>query len=413
MNPSDMNHDLAEQIANLVDSEEVVRLAQALVKIDSVAAPGRPHEENVVNFLEKRLRAAGLKVVRQEVEPLRPNLMAEWSGVDAGALLLLEGHTDVVTEGDRQAWQRDPFSGDIENNKLWGRGAADMKAGLAAAVVALETIAKHKPSVAGTLRLLIPCDEEGMMRGIKRMLQDGWHKDDAGKPAAGAIICEPEELELCLFQRGGIRVKIIFMGKQAHGAMPYAGKNPIPALATFVLAMQELQTELQQQLGSHPMLGHAWLTATVLEAGSWPQLNVMHAQAALGLDIRTVPGIAHQDLHVRLQGILASICTDAAINFQYEIIDDRPWTSTDQNAKLVRALETATRITRDCEPSYGGVPGTTDGTFLHAAGVPIVTVGPGGREIPHQTNEFVELQELRAAAKLYAAAAILFLSQEN
>lgn len=403
---------LAERVAQALDGDEVVRLTQRLVRMDSVASPGRPHEAPVVGFLEARLREGGFEVHRTDVEPLRPNIVADWVGSgEPGKLLLLEGHTDVVTEGEGSAWARDPFSGDLEDGKIHGRGAADMKGGLAAAIVALETVRALAPDLPGRVRLLIPCDEEGMMRGIKRTVQDGWHKSPDGHVADGAIICEPEENELCLFQRGGIRVKVVFTGRQAHGAMPYAGLNPIPALARFVLELRALQDELQAALGEHPVLGFPWLTPTVLQAGSLPQLNVMHADAMLALDIRTVPGVDHDQIHARLKRILETIEREEGVGTLYETIDDRPWTATDPNAGIVRALEAAHPFSLMREPRYGGVPGTTDGTFLHKAGVPIVTVGPGDREIPHQVNEFVCVEDLVQSARLYAAAIVLFLTQ--
>jgi succinyl-diaminopimelate desuccinylase len=406
---------LAQSIANAVPLEQVISLAQTLVRMDSVATPGRPHEQNVARFLADRLEKAGLSVHVTEVAPLRLNVIAEWTGRDSdknsGKTLLLEGHTDVVFEGPRENWSRDPFSGEIENGILYGRGSADMKGGLACAVVVLETIAKLNPELPGTIRLLIPCDEEGMMTGIKRMVADGWAGRTKGSamPADGAIICEPEENELCLFQKGGIRIKVTFTGRQAHGAMPYAGLDPVPALARFVLEVRDLQTHYQKLVGEHPMLGLPWLTATVLEAGSLPQLNVMHADAMVALDVRTAPGVEHKDVHSRLQAILGRLEVEEGVKTRYEIIDDRPWTATDPNAAIVKALENAHPFTLGRAPKYGGVPGTTDGTFLHAAGVPIVTVGPGDREIPHQPNEFVRVSELELSARLYAATAVLFL----
>ena len=387
-------------------------LTQALVQMDSVAAPGRPHEAGVAAFLADRLETHGFAVTVTEVAPGRLNVVAEWDTGRPGKLLILEGHTDVVTEGDRTMWQRDPFSGEVADGKLWGRGSADMKGGLSAAIVAAETLKKHAASshLSGTLRLLIPCDEEGMMAGIKRMVADGHHLCADGKPADGAIICEPEELELCLFQRGGIRVAVTFTGRQAHGAMPYAGLNPIPALARFILEIRGWQTALQLKLGEHAMLGSPWLTPTVLSAGSLPQLNVMHADAMVALDIRTVPGVTHIEIHSQLQEILTRLELEEGVTTHVEVIDDRPWTQTSEEAEIVRVLETASRLTLGREPRYGGVPGTTDGTFLHKAGVPIVTVGPGDREIPHQVDEFVRVDELVSSARLFAVAAALFLS---
>ena len=412
----------AAQLADLVNGEEVVRLAQALVRIDSVAAPGRPFEADVVKFLVKYLEQSGFQTKLVEVAPKRQNLMVEWDSGKPGKLLLLEGHTDVVFEGDRAAWTRDPFSGDLEDGCLWGRGSADMKGGLAAAIVALTTIknnafklaSKDAPDLTGKVRLLIPCDEEGMMTGIKRMVSDGWATREDGLPADGAIICEPEENELCLWQRGGIRVAIRFHGKQAHGAMPYAGINPIPWLARTVIELRELEKTIKLETGFHDMLGFPSITPTVIGAGSLGQLNVMPGEALLALDIRTVPGVDHEPLHARIRAILEKLKTEEdQFSSSYEIIDDRPWTATDPNSSIVKALIAAHPFSLARAPKYGGVPGTTDGTFLHKAGVPIVTVGPGNREIPHQVNEFVQLEELIQSARLYAATIAIFLSKQD
>ena len=414
MNTSGLHEPIAsrldEPIATGLNEQELIDLTQHLVRMDSVAAPNRPHEIRVAQYLAQYLEQAGFEIKLEEVAPQRLNLMARFDTGKPGSLLILEGHTDVVTEGERSAWTRDPFSGDIEDGILWGRGSADMKGGLAAAIVAAKTIKnlvlERKLDLRGELRLLIPCDEEGMMSGIKQMIRHSWHKKN-GVVADGAIICEPEELELCLFQRGGIRVAIRFIGKQAHGAMPYAGINPIPWLAKAVLGIGQLEAELQARTPVHPLLGKPYITPTVLGAGSLPQLNVMPGEALLALDIRTIPGVDHAEIHARLRQILDSI---ADAQTQYEIVDDRPWTATDPEAKIVRVLEEASRTVLKREPRYGGVPGTTDGTFLHQAGVPIVTIGPGDREIPHQANEFIRIDQLVLSAKLYTEAIALFLS---
>lgn len=400
----------ARELSLTVNADAVIALAQSLVRMDSVAAPGRPHEAAVARFLAARLEASGFAVTVSEVAPQRLNVVADWDSGRAGKLLILEGHTDVVTEGEQSAWTRDPFGGEVKDGVLHGRGSADMKGGLAAAIIAAETLKAHGNRLSGGVRLLIPCDEEGMMTGIKRMVADGQHLRSDGWPADGAIICEPEELELCLFQRGGIRLRVTFTGVQAHGAMPYAGRNPIPALARFILELRVMQDALQARLGQHPLLGHAWITPTVLEAGSWEQLNVMHAAARVGVDIRTVPGVTHGEIYDELHAILERLEFEEGVQTQLEVIDDRPWTQTAPDAGIVRALELACEVVLGRAARYGGVPGTTDGTFLHKAGVPIVTVGPGDREIPHQVNEFVRVDELVSSARLYVAAGALFLT---
>ena len=136
----------------------------------------------------------------------------------------------------------------------------------------------------------------------------------------------------------------------------------------------------------------------------------MHAAARVGVDIRTVPGVTHAEIYADLHAILSRLEAEEGVGAQLTVIDDRPWTQTASDADIVRSLELACEVVLGRPARYGGVPGTTDGTFLHKAGVPIVTVGPGDREIPHQANEFVRVDELVSSARLYVAAGALFLA---
>ena len=159
--------------------------------------------------------------------------------------MLLEGHTDVVTEGDSERWRYPPFAAELVGGRIYGRGACDMKAGVAAAIVAAEAVKKTIPELAGRIRLGIVADEERLMLGIKHFIRQGW-----ADGVAGAIVCEPEELELCLFQKGALRVEVLATGKMAHGAMPYAGVNPIPPLMDFLAGVRGLEGREQTRLGS-------------------------------------------------------------------------------------------------------------------------------------------------------------------
>jgi succinyl-diaminopimelate desuccinylase len=226
----------------------------------------------------------------------------------------------------------------------------------------------------------------------------------------GAIICEPEDLELCLFQKGAMRVEVMSLGKMSHGAMPYSGLNPIPPLIAFLEGVQGLERAEQTRLGNHEHLGLPWFTPTIVRAphSGEAQLNVMPETAYAALDIRTVPGQEHEVIWREL-GALAKEAQGKA-TLELTLLEDRPWTETPGDDPLVRALERAYPTILSTDPRYGGVPGATDGTFLSAwAGVPIVTVGPGEREIPHQRDEFVAVEGVVRAARLYAAAAVYFL----
>lgn len=392
--------DLARQAAQAVDAEEVVRLAQRLVQIESYY-PG-PGEGPVVDYLEPYLRERGFKTTLQAVAPGRPNLIADLGRGPGG--LILEGHTDVVTHGSLERWTVSPYEGRIVGGRLYGRGSCDMKGGLAAAIVAAQAVRKVLGEPSKTLRLCILCDEEGLMLGVKALVRAGY-----AEGFTGAIICEPEENQICLWQKGAMRIWAHFQGQMAHGAMPYAGANPIPSAARFVAELGRLQSELQAE-SFHQHLGKPWITPTVFQglAGEG-QFNVIPDRVRVGLDIRTNPGQDHREIEQRLQAALAA-SLEAGVTAGLEVFEDRPATETPQDARVVRAVEEALALL-DLPVQYGGVPGATDGTFLWAwARLPIVTIGPGGRTVPHQADEYVELEELIAAARLYAATSVLFLA---
>ena len=409
---------LAARAAAAVDADRVISLTRDLVRIRSVYEPHVPssNEEGAAGFVAGVLEDSGLTVHLEEVAPGRPNVIADWCGQGFRAghsrTLMFEGHTDVVTEGDPQSWAHPPFDARLVDGKIYGRGAADMKAGVAAALGALEAVMHAAPDLPGRVRMGFVVDEEGMMTGIKHFIRQGW-----ADGVDGAIICEPEEGELCLFQKGALRVGVHVRGAMAHGAMPYAGVNPIPPLADFVRAVRGLEKAEQARLGEHEFLGLPWLTPTLLRAPAKGegQLNVMPETAYLALDIRTVPGQNHDELFAALQEIAGRIeKEDGRVEVGVERLETRPWTQTPADDPLVTALERAHQGVFSAPPRYGGVPGATDGTFLRAwAGVPIVTVGPGDRTIPHQRDEFVRADEVVRAARLYAAAAIYFLSVEG
>ena len=198
----------------------------------------------------------------------------------------------------------------------------------------------------------------------------------------------------------------------AHGAMPLSGVNPVTRAARFVVAVEELEKEEVARHGEDPFLGYPSLTPTILmgpDCGE-PQINVIPASAYVALDIRTVPDQSHRELIERLQDILAKLASeDPDFDASLEVIEERPPTETPKYEPLVKAMAKAYEHLAGEEPAYNGVPGATDGTFLHAwAAVPIVTTGAGGREIPHQTDEWVDEEELLTTCKLYAATAMYY-----
>jgi len=405
---------LAQRAAAAVDGDRVVELTRELVKIRSVYEPGveGANEAKVAEFIADLLTRLGLEVHIEEVVPGRPNIIADWSGsgFEPGRkTLLLEGHTDVVTEGDPESWTYPPFEATLVENRIFGRGAADMKAGIAAAICALAAVMEVAPELAGRIRLGIVVDEEGQMIGIKHFIEHGWASE-----IDGAIICEPLENKICLSQKGAMRVAVHFTGTMSHGAMPYTGNNPIPWVAEFIRGVRALEKKEQERLGSHEFLGLPWLTPTILSAPhrGEAQINVVPGNAYLTLDIRTTPGQDHEQLQKALHEIADRTVTEFdGAKIEVELIEDRPVTETDREDPLVHSVKQAIRETFSEEPEFGGVPGATDGTFLHAwAGIPIVTIGPGITTLSHKTDEYVDIKDIVKAARLYAATAVHYLS---
>lgn len=385
------------------DEQELIEFTQRLVRIRSVNEPGfreQPAAELVIELAERW----GWDYEVQQVAPERPNVIITIGGGEPGPTLLFEGHTDVVTEGDVAHWSHDPYGGDIVDGRLYGRGAADMKSGVACMLYAARAVEQAGP-FPGTIKLAVLCDEEEMMIGVHHFVQSG---GTAGVDAA--IVCEPEGFEVCASQKGAVRLRIDLVGAMAHGAMPHQGRNPITAAALFVAGARDVEAALQRELGEHQHLGHAYITPTHLAAGSLPQINVLPGAALLTFDIRTIPGVDHDELLSRLEAVGDRVASELGVEFRYTVLVDRAPTDTPIDHPVVRAVADAHEAITGEPAVYGGVPGTTDGTILFRdGGLPVVVYGPGGKWIAHQADEYVEVSELAHYTNVYADAATRFL----
>jgi succinyl-diaminopimelate desuccinylase len=387
-----------------VDIDGIVEFTRRLVRIPSVNQPGQG-EARVVQEVVDLVRGWGWSPAVEEVAPGRPNCIIRVEGGLPGRTLLFEGHTDVVTPGDPEEWTHDPFGAEKVGNRIYGRGSADMKGGLAAMLFAARTVEEAGP-FPGTIVLAVLCDEEEMMIGVHDFVARGH-----ARGVDGAIVCEPEAGEICTTQKGAIRVRVDLEGAMAHGAMPHQGRNPIVGVTAFLSAVAEMESEYQADFGEHPDLGLTYLTPTHVAAGSLPQLNVIPSSALLTLDIRTIPGVAHEDLLLRLGAAADRVARDTGVELSLTVLVDRPATATAHDDPIVAAVAAAHREVTGDEPVFGGVPGTTDGTILwRDAGLPVVVYGPGGKWIAHQADEYVEIEDLRRHAEVYVAAALRFLS---
>ena len=391
----------------VVPEKEVVELAQELVRCRSVYDPeGGTDERCAAGLVEDRMRSFGWSVEVTEVAPGRPNVIATLPVHSPGRTLAFEGHLDVVAAGDEAAWSVSPFSGELVGDRLYGRGAADMKGGVAAMIYGARALELAGP-FPGRVKICALVDEEGAMAGAKHAATSG-----ALDAVTGMIVCEPEGDEVCPSSKGAIRLRLDVTGAMAHGAMPERGRSPLPALASCVEHLRRVQARLQGAHGTHPRLGDVYLTPTALVAGSAQQMNVIPASGSLYVDVRTIPGVDHRSLVEELAGVLAEIARKQGTQAALEIIDDRPPVDTPEDDPVVRCLVDAHELETGSRPTIGGVPGTTDGTiFTRDLRIPTAVYGPGGKWIAHQVDEFVTVGEITRYARTYARAARQFLTE--
>jgi succinyl-diaminopimelate desuccinylase len=252
-------------------------------------------------------------------------------------------------------------------------------------------------------------DEEGDMIGARHLCTTA-----LGRELSAAIICEPEQNELCLEQRGVVWARVTLRGRMAHGAMPEAGVNPITALGALLREASGLERRLRRLCGRSPFLRPPTVTPTVVLAPvqGVPQSNVIPSMAQATLDVRLTPGpdadAVGKEIDATCQRVMEA-CPGTTVEWQ-AVNGFRMATRVERSEPVVQAMMRGVRQATGRAPKFGGVPGSTDGTILHTAlGIPIVTCGPGNRMIPHQIDEYVEVAELVDAARIYVASVLNFL----
>jgi succinyl-diaminopimelate desuccinylase len=401
--------DALPRACDLVDVTAVVELTRALVRVPSTwdLSHGRS-EAPAARLVAEVMRGFGWDPVVDDVAPGRPNVVAVLDGGLPGPTLLFEGHTDVVTEGAEDEWTVDPFGADVVDGRLYGRGSADMKSGVAAMIHAARAVQLSGP-FPGRIVVAALVDEEGQMLGVKHFVASGQAAE-----VDAAIVCEPEAEEICAVAKGAVRLWATCTGRMAHGAMPQYGRNPLPAVAELVLAIREVEQDLQRDPGEHEHLGVTYLTPTVVDGGTRAQLNVIPGRAALGVDCRTVPGVDHAALVADIRSRATEIAQRHDLSIDIEVIEERPCAVTAEDHPVALAVASAHREVTGREPVFGGVPGATDGTILwRDAGIANVVYGPGPKWIAHQPDEYVEVEDIVRKARVYAQAALTFLRSSS
>jgi acetylornithine deacetylase len=360
----------------LTPNSTEITLLTDLVAIPSVSGA----EEGVARRVEEAARAAGLRVTRGA-----SGVAIEVPGRASGPTLALVSHLDVVPPGE--GWSRDPFTPVVQDGRLFGRGAGDAKASVAAMLAAAQDVAARGGPPRGRLLVLLGCGEETRHTSMPALAA-------AAGAIDAAVVGEPTNLEVAVAQRGLMMVDLVAHGDQRHAGYADDGNGG----GRFVNATQQLARDLIALEGvarerAHPVLGHPTITPTMLEAGVGRNVTPPVARAVL--DVRTTPAWSHAEIADALRQALES---DVVVTSDRLVPCETPHNS--------RLLAAALRVRP--EARCFGSPTCSDWVFLRDRDA--IKCGPGTSRNSHAPDEWVTLAEVTAARAFYARLALEYLA---
>lgn len=392
--------DAAERaVLDHIDVSALEDLAVELVRARGENPPGG--EGPTAAVLAEACRDRGLAVRTSEVAPGRPNVSAVLDGGPGPGLLLL-GHTDVVPVG--LGWSVDPFAGLVRDGRLVGRGAADMKGGLAACVAAMTALREAGAPLGGPVELAAVVDEEETGEGVRAYLRE---EDRSG--FAGCVVAEPTDLRCVAAARGDAYVEIEVGGRAAHSGSPDDGLNAVYAAAEVVAELQRLHAELAAE--AHPLVGPP--TWSVGQIAGGVATSTVPARCLVTADRRLAPGEQAADVLAALRDRLATLgLAERGYTLDVRLTMDMPGFETPVDSALVTGVDAALAAVGGPGLPVGGWSAACDGGFVaRDAGVPVVVMGPGSVATQaHRPDESVALADLVLAARAYACAALRLLS---
>lgn len=364
---------------------DAVALTRALVAVDSrnpSLAHDGPGEGACAELLAHVLAAWGFDVVLQESGGSRPNVIARIGGAGTGRSLLLNGHLDTVGV---DSMLHPPFDPTIRDGRLFGRGSADMKGGIASMCAAAARAARH--GLAGPVIVTAVTDEEYRSQGTAAVIASGIRAD-------AAVVTEPTRLAICPAHRGFAWLELIVHGRAAHGSRYDIGVDAI-TLASLVIA--DLDTYQREVLArrDHPLLGRPSLHASIINGGIG--LSTYPDRCTIQFERRTITGERPEDFAVEVNDAVARVrarrpelTADVHPGFA-----QRP-NDVAESHPIVRALAAALAA-QSLPAPVEGLPCWTDAALLSAAGIPAICFGPGDIGLAHSAEEFVEVREIEQA----------------
>jgi acetylornithine deacetylase/succinyl-diaminopimelate desuccinylase family protein len=384
-----VQRDAGAAAAEAVDAGELLEIARALIAARSENPGGT--EDAAAEVARTVLIELGASPETIRGDAGRPSVVATIGAVD-GPTLAWNGHLDTVPAGSLDTWSVDPFAGEVIDGRLIGRGACDMKGPIAAALAAVAAIRRAGVELRGALTFQLAADEElSGLHGTKVLLDRGLLTQGA------AIVGEPTDLHIGLAERGGAWITATAYGAAAHGSQPDRGVNAITSMARFLLRLPEVVPA-----AVHPLCGRATVNAAIIEGGSAP--NVVPDRCAVDIDRRILPGESDPEAVLAPFRVLSEDLRreHPEVDVRSEI---REWTEAAE-APGDSSIAEASRVATAAEgvaASDVGFTGITDARYyINDAAIPTVILGPGSLSVAHTADEWVAVEELVTAARIYA-----------
>lgn len=374
-----------------------------LIAIPSVNPMGRDlsgpiyFEERLSDWLVDFFKSSGANFERIEVAPGRANVIARYDSPGTTRTLLFDAHQDTVPIDNMTI---EPFSPRIGDGRITGRGASDVKGGLAAMLHAFARLLKEKPSGAANVVLSCSCDEEFTTLGIRDLVT--YWQDNSGKSRLlntkpdGAIVAEPTDLDVVVAHRGVTRFRVHTIGRACHSSDPTQGRNAIYTMARAVRYLEDYATWLPKSVPIHSLCGRPTLSVGRIYGGQ--SVNIVPDSCTIEIDRRLVPG---EDPLVAWSTVREQLTE----RFGPNIVTDEAWISSpalsnQDNAWLAEPLLSCIAKVAGRHRSVG-VAYCTHASTISCAGVPAVVFGPGSISQAHTEDEYIEIQQLEHAAEIY------------
>jgi len=379
-----------------IDRDYLVAALIDLVRIDSVnpsLVPGGAGEAAVARHTADRLRALGMTVTTLEATSGRPSVVGWLTGSGGGRSLMLNAHLDTVgIEG--MAGALEPA---IHDDRLYGRGAYDMKGSLAACLTAVKALVDTGVTLRGDVVLAAVADEEYASLGTAEVVRQ--------IPVSAAIVTEPTELDICVAHKGFVWLEVETAGRAAHGSRFFEGIDANMRMGRFLARLDRLEQELRVR-PPHPLVGPPSLHAPLLRGGT--ELSTYAASCRLGIERRTVPGETAAGVQAEIQALIEQTTTaDPSFKGTVRCLLARNAFEVSAEASIVKAVRAAATGRLGRAPALIGKPFWMDSAILADAGVETVIIGPIGGGA-HTVEEWVDLQSLEDLAGILAEAAVAY-----